>query len=392
MLEAWQHLISGDFMPHGHCYLWLPEILWTHVISDAVTAAAYYSIPISIVAFVRKRKDIDFKSIPVLFSAFIFLCGTTHIVAIVVVWTGYYGIQGMVKAATAIVSIFTAFFVWKLLPTLLAIPSRQQLNDKVNNATSELQDRNRQLAIANEDIESFVSAASHDLKEPLRTLVAYCQLLEKDTAGQLNEDAQADLGHIVSGARRMQALVNDILDLSSARHGDIDLQLIHLQDCVDDALKLVDGQLEESGARIEQADLPAVMGDRVLLTQVYRNLISNALKFTRDGQPPQLRITFETTPEGDRVFGVADNGIGVDPEFRSKIFEPFERLHGRDHSEGTGIGLAICKRAVERHGGEIWIDEVAGGGAHFKFTIRESSGEQPTGLETLEAQTSDSGR
>lgn len=356
-------------MPHGHCYLWLPEILWTHVTSDAIVAIAYYSIPISIIAFVRKRQDVDFKMVPVLFSAFIFLCGTTHIVSIFTVWNGYYGFQGMVKAATAIVSIFTAIWVWRLLPAALSIPSNRQLRDLVTDATSELVDKNRKLGRANSDIENFVSAASHDLKEPLRTLVAYSQLLTKDAGDNLSENAKQDLKHIIDGAKRMQALVNDILDLSRTGGDEMTIDVVDLETCVEEAMKTLEARIESSNATIEYDKLPQVVGDKVLIRQVYTNLIGNALKFARKDVAPVIRLSAEPTRSGGWTLSVADNGIGIDPKYAETIFEPFKRLQSRDHSEGTGIGLAICKRAVDHHNGRIWVEPGQNGGSLFRFTL-----------------------
>lgn len=365
-------------MPHGHCYLWLPEILWTHVTSDAIVALAYYSIPISIIAFVRNRPDVDFKMVPVLFSAFIFLCGTTHVVSIFTVWNGYYGFQGMVKAATAIVSIFTAIWVWRLLPAALSIPSNRQLRDLVTDATSELVDKNRKLGRANSDIENFVSAASHDLKEPLRTLVAYSQLLTKDAGENLNEDAKQDLKHIIDGAKRMQALVNDILDLSRTGGDEMTIDVVSLPRCVEEATATLEARIEASNARIIQHNLPDVIGDKVLLRQVYTNLIGNALKFARPDVPPVIELTAAPTNSGGWILGVEDNGIGIDPSYAESIFEPFKRLQGRDHSEGTGIGLAICKRAVDHHNGRIWVEPSKRGGSIFRFTLELHGTENDT--------------
>ncbi len=381
MTSAWEHLVSGDFMPHGHCYLWLPEILWMHVTSDAVIAAAYYSIPLTILLFVRKRTDVDLKKVPLLFSAFIFLCGTTHLVGIFVVWNGYYGLQGMVKAATAVVSIFTAITIWRLLPHAIAIPSKDQLVQQVDHATSALSNKNTELAAANAEIENFVSAASHDLKEPLRTLVAYSQLLEEDLGDALNDDAKRDLEHIVSAARRMRSLVQDLLDLSLTSRGEVRVESLSLDDCVDEALEVLQTSIDSTGATITRDSLPTVHGDRIMLRQVYSNLIGNALKFSKPDTAPEVHLTAEQGAGGELVLGVRDNGIGISPKFRETIFQPFKRLHGRDHSEGTGIGLAICRRAIERLGGRVWVADADGGGAHFKFTLRcqeESDDRQET--------------
>ncbi len=371
MTNVWEHLTSGDFMPHGHCYLWLPEILWTNVTADFLIAAAYYSIPVSIVAFMRKRPDLELRAVPVLFSLFIFLCGTTHLFAIVTVWNGYYGIAGLLKAATAIVSIFTAVFVWKLLPQALAIPSNTQMQGIVDAATSELVDKNKALGRANEDVENFVSAASHDLKEPLRTLVAYSQLLEKDVGKEISDNAQRDLEHIVAAAKRMQTLVNDILDLSRSGNTEPDWQPVDMENSFRDVVETLKERIESLNADVSlKGSLPTILGDAVLIRHILINLLSNALKFRRDDVPPTVTLSASEQADGVWVFSIEDNGLGIDSSFAEKIFEPFKRLHGRDHSEGTGIGLAICKRAVEQHGGKIWVEPADKAGSIFKFTLQ----------------------
>ncbi len=369
MSEIWEHLVSGSFMPHGHCYLWLPEILWTHVTSDALIAAAYYSIPLSIIAFLRKRKDVELRAVPIMFSAFIFLCGTTHLFGIFVVWNGYYGIQGMIKAAAALISVLTAIMVWRLMPVALAIPSNKQLADEVASATAELQEKNRQLSAANAEIKQFVSAVSHDLKEPLRTLVAFSQSLEKNVEDNHVDDVKTDLGHIVSNVKRMKVHIHDLLDLTIASRGEVSFERVPLNDCVDAALHSLGASLTESRAVVDRQDLPIVVGHRSSLTQLFQNLISNALKFAQPGTPPKIAITVETSENGERVFGVMDNGLGIDPEHYETIFQPYKRLHGQDHSEGSGMGLTICRRTVERHKGRIWVESGQNGGAHFRFVI-----------------------
>jgi signal transduction histidine kinase len=368
--EAWEHLITGNFLPHGHCYLWLPEILWTHVLSDTLTALSYYSIPIAIVFFMRKRPDVRFPSVGILFSTFIFLCGTTHLVAIWVVWNGHYGIQGMVKAATAIVSAFTAVYIWRLMPVLLSIPSKVQLEQRVSDATNTLERRNDELRQANIEIEDFVSVASHDLKEPLRTLTSFSQLLEKDLGPDLPAAARTDLQHIKEASARMNALVRDLLDLSKASRKSLSIETVSLDACLDEALHMLTVRLRDSQAKIDRSTLPTLTTDKVLVTQILQNLISNAVKFTRNGSMPSIRVSAEKIQEDEYVISVADSGIGIPEQARESIFEPFERLKGRNEYEGTGIGLAICRRAIGRLGGNIWVEESDDGGAKFKFVVR----------------------
>lgn len=219
---------------------------------------------------------------------------------------------------------------------------------------------------SNAELEQFAHIAAHDLKEPARKLLAFSSLLEKDLGGDLPEAAAKDLGFITDAARRLQDLVQDLLALSRAGRSEVRRDSLALDDCVDEALSDLALALEQRSVRIERTRLPQVVGDRTLLTQLYHNLIGNALKFCEES--PVISLTCETTGE-DVVLGVRDNGIGVDPAYAEQIFQPFRRLHRRDAYEGTGIGLAICKTAVERHGGTIWVESEPGKGAHFRFRL-----------------------
>jgi len=231
-----------------------------------------------------------------------------------------------------------------------------------------LERKSADLEATNQELDSFAYAASHDLREPLRTLVSYSSLLRQDLGDEVSETVAQDLHFIGSAAHRMERLINDLLSLSRAGRRPILVERIALQDCLQDALDGLNSALSESGAEVRRDDLPAVIGDRTLITQVYQNLLANALKFVPDGERPHVRATAEVV--GDEwEFGVRDNGIGIDPNHVDRIFEPFERLHGLDAYDGSGIGLAVCKRSIERLGGRIWVHPETRRGAHVKFTL-----------------------
>lgn len=220
-----------------------------------------------------------------------------------------------------------------------------------------------------DELDDLVLAASHDLKEPLRTLVAYTQLLQQDMGDKMPPTARADLQHIVSAARRLQEMMRDLFEVARTSCIELDLEIVSLEHCVDDALDALSAQIVASGARIERDALPDIVTDRILMTEVYQNLICNAVKFGRAGEPPVVRLTVEWPDEGRPVFGVADGGIGIPAEQRERVFRPFERLHSRQAYEGTGIGLAICSRAIGRLGGRIWIEESNDGGTNVRFVV-----------------------
>lgn len=229
-----------------------------------------------------------------------------------------------------------------------------------------------------DDLDDLVLAASHDLKEPLRTLLAYTQLLQQDLGDKITPTARADLQHIVSAARRLQEMVHDLFDVARTSREALDLKTISLDECLDDALDVLSAQIDAGGARIERESLPDVVADRVLMTEIFQNLVANALKFTRPDSVALVRVTIEWPGDGRPVIGVADAGIGIPVEYRERVFRPFERLNSRHAYEGTGIGLAICSRAIGRLGGRIWIEESSDGGAHFRFVV---GGQEPGQME-----------
>ena len=224
-----------------------------------------------------------------------------------------------------------------------------------------------ELARSNKELEQFAYAASHDLQEPLRKLLAFTDLLRKDLGDHLPERANKDMGFITESARRMRDLVDRTLELSRVGCCAREDERVSLAECSGQAIDMLSVRVAETSAEIARDELPEVRGDRTMLTQVYQNLIGNALKFAGERRPV-IRLTAERT-DGHWVLGVKDNGIGIKPDRCEEIFLPFKRLHGRGEYEGTGMGLAICRRCVERHGGLIWVESEPGRGAHFKFTL-----------------------
>ena len=226
---------------------------------------------------------------------------------------------------------------------------------------------NARLLESNGQLEQFNSFVSHDLKEPLRKLSMFSELLRKDLGEGLSPAVVADLDEIAAATLRMQALIDDLLQLSRVRGDALQESEILLDHCVDQAVEGLSLLLEDRRVQVRYENLPQVVGDAFLLTQVFTNLISNAAKY---GAPAGgiVRITVEERGE-DWVLGVADNGPGVPEPEREKVLLPFERLQAGSDAQGTGIGLAICQKAVERLGGDLWIEDAEPQGAHFRFTL-----------------------
>jgi signal transduction histidine kinase len=231
-----------------------------------------------------------------------------------------------------------------------------------------LQAAQADLERSNAELEQFAYVASHDLQEPLRKVSSFCQLLQQRYGGQLDERADQYIGFAVDGARRMQDLINDLLAFSRVGRLERPHTAVDCNALVAGARADLAGAIEDSGAEVAAEPLPTVQGDPSLLRLVFQNLIGNAVKF-RGEAPPRVAIGAERD-DGAWRFTVADNGIGIDPEYAERIFVIFQRLHPRSSFEGTGIGLAMCRKIVEYHGGRMWLDTAhEGPGARFCFTL-----------------------
>jgi len=499
VFEFFARLLAPDFMPHGHCYMWTPSVLWLNVGSDAAIALAYFSIPLALLSVVRQRKDLDYPWLLLLFASFIVSCGITHLVAIMTTWNGAYRLEGLVKLITAVVSLVTAIALWPLVPKLVSLPSPGKLEDlnarlqrridhlelmeevagvgywRVDTVANEVQwsreiyrihgldpetftpdldnaveayhpedrpviaaelqramkerssfscelrilhrdgeirrvrtvgraetDANGELVAlfgvfaditveherraelerqvtlrtealrrTNEDLESFAYAASHDLKEPLRMVANYVALLDRRFSERLDARGRRYIQHAVDGASRMGTLIDDLLAFSRVNRTEMIYEEVDFGAVVGQVAGGLAKRIKDKKATVERVgpdlEFSAVA---LVLRQVLQNLVSNALKYGGDHPRIQVSVAYDSSRSA-HVVRVEDDGPGVPSEQRLRIFDPFVRLHGRDHSEGTGMGLAICRRLVERCGGRIWLDEDADGAA-FCFSLPES--------------------
>lgn len=394
-----QWTATQGFLPHGYCFQWSPELLGLMVSADALTALAYYSIPLALIVFVRRRTDLKFNGIFLLFSAFIFLCGTTHLVDIVTIWWPQYWLQGYVKAATALASLITAVALWRLMPKALRLPStamlekmverlagevaerraaearleqlRSDLEDRVKQRTAELeretaerlrlQDADRARAAAeqaNRAKSEFLSRMSHELRTPLNAVLGFAQLL----AGQMESwpaKQQEWLQHITTAGWHLLKLVDDVLDLATIEAGmlhveqePVDLQ-IALQDCHDMVAQAAEAR-QVSLDLSTQGDLTRVVSDGRRLRQVLSNLLTNAIKYNRPGGS----VTARLSSHADLLhIEVTDTGVGLSDAQQAQLFQPFNRLgHENDgRVQGTGLGLVVVKQMIDALRGRIEI-------------------------------------
>jgi signal transduction histidine kinase len=239
----------------------------------------------------------------------------------------------------------------------------------LNLARQDLEKSVTEIARSNEELQQFAYVASHDLQEPLRMVSSYTQLLAKRYKGKLDSDADDFISFAVEGANRMQKLIQDLLAYSRVSRQRAEPETVSTKIVLDDVLHNLQMALKDSGAMVTHDALPTIRVDERQLMQLFQNLLSNAVKFRG---PEPLRIHVSARWTGDEwLFSVADNGIGIDPQYAERIFIIFQRLHTREEYPGTGIGLAICRKIVERHGGRMWVESELGKGATFYFTLRE---------------------
>jgi PAS domain S-box-containing protein len=224
------------------------------------------------------------------------------------------------------------------------------------------------LDASNKELEQFAYVTSHDLQEPLRMIASYAQLIERRYRGRLDQDADEFISYLVDGAKRMQAMIQDLLEYSRVERLGGAFARFSADKALEDVRHNLSLVINETGATIEIGPLPDVVADRSQFVRLMQNLVGNALKYRHPDRVPHISVTAQ--PDGTSwIFSVADNGIGIDPQYFERIFLVFQRLHTRDAYPGTGIGLAVCKRIAERHGGRLWVDSVPGQGSDFRFTL-----------------------
>ena len=242
----------------------------------------------------------------------------------------------------------------------------EELEQRVIERTAQLEETLKELERSNKELEQFAYVASHDLQEPLRMVSSYVKLLSRRYKGKLDSDADEFIFYAVDGATRMQSMIQSLLTYSRVGSKGKAFEQVDCETVLDQALSNLAVTIEENKALVSHDPIPTVMADDLQLVQLFQNLIGNAIKYN-DKDSPQIHVSAEEK-DNEWVFSVKDNGIGIDPDYRDQIFQIFSRLHEKEYY-GTGIGLAVCKKIVERHGGKIWVESEAGEGSTFYFAI-----------------------
>jgi light-regulated signal transduction histidine kinase (bacteriophytochrome) len=250
--------------------------------------------------------------------------------------------------------------------------ARRRAEDELIRTKEALEAKTAELARANQELERFAAIAAHDLRQPLRNVARYIGMLAKRNQGRLDADSERYIASSLAGAQRMDELIRALLEYARMHDADIAREQVDLKDIVDVVVQTLEEPMREAGAVVRTSSLPTIRANRILMTQLLQNLIQNAIKF-RGTEPPVVAV--EGAERDDEwIVAVRDNGIGIPAEQRARIFEIFRRLHSNDDYPGLGIGLALARRIVERHGGRIWVESEPGRGSTFFFSLPKVAG------------------
>jgi two-component system, chemotaxis family, sensor kinase Cph1 len=363
IIEFIKGLFDTDLWPaRWHCGYWSHFHGWLYIISDLLIWLAYFMIPVIIFSYVSKRKQvIKYSGIYLLFAAFILLCGSTHFLDASMFWVPMYRLNALVRFLTAIVSLLTVYYLIKILPEAFTQKTSMELEKEINRRQlAELK-----LSDTNKSLEAFAYVASHDLQEPLRKIKTFASMLYEVNAKGVENESKYLTQKIMMSTERMQTLIGDLLNLSTIVD-EIEFSQVNIKQVIENVMEDLEIRMKEKNVKINVGDIPNVKGNKGYLTQLFMNLISNGIKFNT-GQPV---ITISGEKVGSVVFiQVFDNGIGIEEKNISKIFDVFSRLNAKSDFEGSGIGLAICKKIVSIHQGSILVKSVFGNGTSFTMSL-----------------------
>ncbi len=378
MMEFLSKLLdTSDFPPRWQTGNWTPEHGWLHVTADLMMWAAFTAIPIVILYFVIRKRDVPFPRVLVLFGMFILACGATHLIEACTFWWPVYRLSAVVKLTTAAVSWATVLVLIPTMPKALALPGLAKINADLakqiaerSEAQAALSESEKSLRLANarlqqknKEIEEFVYTVSHDLKSPVATMLGFVEYAMEDVAAGRLEDLSDSFPRIKRAALRMSNLIDDLLKLSRVGRLPLEPATVDIGKTVRELSEGMSDRLARAGAElvIEQG-LPSVEADPTRFSQAIDNLLENAIKYAcRQGG---ARIVVGAKSIGEEIWVcVRDNGPGIAPEYHERIFGLFQRL--ADDDEGTGIGLAIVSKIMQAHGGRAWVESSPGQGATF---------------------------
>ena len=370
--------ILERFMPHGMCYAWRPDVLWLHVLSDATIAIAYFSIPFALYHFLRRRPDVPFRGVLWMFSIFILACGVTHVMSIVVVWNGYYLMQGALKALTSLASLVTACMLYPILPKLLALRSPLELEVTNNALQLEMEERKKSetqsIELQNElahmgrvtNMGQMATGLAHELNQPLVAISQYADAAKSCILEDNNKDPE--LAECLSGIQAQTQRAGEIIHalrnfISKDTEGYVDIDLNAL---IRQTVRLISSEARKKEINInyELGSLPPIRANRVQIAQVIMNLVRNSMEAISNANTSARDVIISTSSDANTVsLRVKDTGPGID-----ESINPFYSFQSNKPG-GMGVGLSICQTIVEAHSGKIELDNHSKTGAEFLITL-----------------------
>ena len=368
IIEFFKGLFATDgWPPRWHCGNWTSFHGWLYILSDLSIWIAYFLIPLIILDYLgKKRYGVKFQGAYLLFAAFILLCGITHFLDAMMFWIPMYRLNALVRFITAVISMLTVYYLFKILPQAF----RQKSNIELEREVARRIQAEENLAEANASLTSFAYIASHDLQEPLRKIRTFASLVQDEYSKNLDERGNDLVEKIMKSASRMQTMTTDILNLS-AYTDRISMTMVSVTEAARIAVSDLESKIIESGARITVGTIPEVYGNLSYLSHLFLNLISNSIKFS--SQQPVINIWGEPHDGIVSVY-IEDNGIGIQEEGHQKIFHAFQKMHNKNEYEGSGLGLAICKRIVDIHRGHLSVSSVIDEGSTFIVELPVKAG------------------
>ena len=358
---------SKDFMPHGHCYLWRSDVIFVNLLSDSLIVMSYYSIPLILIYFIRKKRDLPFWWMFLMFGVFILACGTTHLMEIWNIWQGTYRLSSLIKLFTGLVSVTTAILLFPLIPKALALRSPTELEAANRKLEHEIKERKR---LEDQLIQSEKMAAvgqlaggiAHEVNNPLGVILGFAQGVVAHL--KPNDPIEMPLKSIEREAVRCKELVQNLLTFS--RVSKAEKASMDLKEAIDGAFSLVLAQSKVKNVEVVKAfsDIPRIVANKNQIQQILVNLSNNAIDAMPNGGKLTIRIKKTDRKERDGVeIQVQDTGRGIPPEIRSKIFNPF--FTTKEIGKGTGLGLSLVYEMIQKHDGCITVESEVGKGTTF---------------------------
>jgi chemotaxis family two-component system sensor kinase Cph1 len=388
-----QLLHTEGFPPRWLCGTgWLPFTGWFMITADLMIFTAYTSIPLLLLYFINKKKDMAFPKIFWLFAAFIFACGVSHLLDAIMFWWPAYRLNALEKFITGLISWATVFTLIPIIPEALKLKSplalekeieerkkietelrdlNLNLEQMVTERTQALNEKAWQLEAINKELEAFSYSVSHDLKAPLRKIEQFSDMILINQTEAAPPELKLYLERIAANATQMRELIEDMLRFSKVANAELHKEPINLTEMSQQILCDLQTQEPDRQAEWTIANDLQTEADPLLLKSVLENLLGNAWKYTSKEDLARIEIGFQNG-NGTLTYYVKDNGVGFDMKNKERLFKPFQRLHLKADFPGTGIGLASVQRIINRHGGKIWAEATPGSGATFFFTLKGS--------------------